>query len=318
MVLLKMNQKLHFSIKKIRAFTLLELLLSLVVLVILLMSFLSYTQKAQQRNTIALAKTQMNVLLTAAIQYNSIYLQWPTTLSALIPLLGTDTSKTPSFCSPWRTSSNNCAAYTIANTTNYFALKVTTPSLRSAQDLVTALQNAYIDTDNKTVVAYVTAFSKPHRPRPTGVMYGSNQFSGSTCDTSSTPGTRSTGPYGLLNIMDNSSSAVHACANNMKTSISYNPNAFSCPPNSQPTMLLLPVGLIPYAGNAVSSGMLYYDYRYVSNSSASLGPYLELHVNSYTYSSYGYDVPFLDIMCLEPSNIRLWPNPYYPYSFSIS
>ena len=54
MALLKMNQKLHFSLKKIRGFTLLELLLSLVVLVILLMSFLNYTQKAQQRNTIAL------------------------------------------------------------------------------------------------------------------------------------------------------------------------------------------------------------------------------------------------------------------------
>ena len=320
MVLLKMNQKLHFSIKKTRGFTLLELLLSLVIVVILLVCFLSYTQKAQQRNTIALAKAQINVLLTAAIQYNSIYLQWPTTLSALIPLLGTDASKTPSFCSPWHTSSNNCAAYTIANTTNYFALKITTPGPRSAQDLVTALQNAYIDTDNKTVVTYVTAFTKPHRPRPIGVMYGSNQFSNSnpssTC--SSTPGISNNGPYGLLNIMNNSSSAIHACDGNMNTNISYNPNAFSCPTNSQPTMLLIPAGTTPYSNNTVSAGMLYYDYRYVSNSSTQLGPYLEIHVNSYTFNSYGNNIPFLDIVCLEPSTIQLWPNPYYQDSWTIS
>ncbi len=313
MVLRMMNKKLQPPIKRVLGFTLLELLLSLTVLIILLVCFLSYTQKAQQRNTIALAKTQINALLTAAIQYNSVYLQWPTTFSALIPMLGTDPLKTPSFCSPWITSSNNCAAYTIANTTHYFALKVATPTPRNAQDLVSALQNAYIDTDNKTVVAYVTAFSNKPRPRPTGVMHASDQFIGNGCDTS-TPGTRSTGPYGLINIANNTSVSAHACTGNQNKSVSYNSTAFSCPQNSQPTMLLIPAGTSP--NNTISKGLYYYDYRYVQISgTTTLGPYLELHVNSYDYPSFGNSMPFLDIICLEPSNIQLWPNPRYPYSF---
>lgn len=300
--------------KKKRGFTLLEVLLSLCLVVVLLAGLLSYTQRTQQRNLALLAKTQINVLLTAAVQYNSIYLQWPTTLGALTPFLGTNPTQTPSFCSPWK-SSDGCATYTIAHNTNYFALKVMTTGFSSAQDLVGALQNAYIDTDGKTVIAYVTAFSKPHRPRPLGVMYGSNQFGGSNCDTS-TPGTRSSGPYGLLNIADNTSIPVHACTGNMNSSIGYNPTLFSCPPTSQPTMLLIPAGVPP--NSSISDGFLYGDYRYVANSSTNMGPYMELHVNTYTYPSFGNNVPFLDIICLQPSNIQLWPNPAYPYSFPVS
>lgn len=299
----KINKKVSLAFIRANGFTLLEVLLGLCVTAVLAVSFVAYTQEIQKHNNIVLAKTEINALLNAATQYHTIYQQWPTTLPTLIPFLGTN-AKT-SLCSPWL-SKTGCAAYTVANTQNYFALKVTAPNTKDAQNLVSMLANAYIDTDNITVIAYTTAFAMPQGATPDGVMFASNQFSGNQCDTSTTPGSRSTGPYGLINVADNTSSSNFACDQNMQSHISYNPQNFHCGPGSQPTMLLIPGGLIP--NNSISAELRYFDERY---NLASYGPYLELHVNTMSFQSYGNNLPFLDIVCLRPNNITLWPNPYY-------
>lgn len=306
------------SCSNLRGLTLLEVLLSLAILIVVLLSLISFSQKVKQRNMTALAKTQINALLNAAVQYHTTYAQWPKSLTALMPLLTGNATANPAFCSPWFTAAS-CAPYTISTNTTYFAIKVTTPSTRYAQDLVTALPNAYIDSDTRTVIAYINAAVQQNNttPTPLGVLYASDSTYWSGSLTSSMPGygycdTASNGPYGIIDVnnapgyLTPTTSCQVSSTSTTSSVISYkSPN---CPNGSAAGMLLLPMGT-PFMRNTSLPDNIAFVYLYnyylptpgpstagkmVNVSNQQLGGLLILSAQ--------------DLVCLDPAAMSWAPN----------
>ena len=160
--------------KKIRTqgFTLLETLLAIGILAVLTAALVNYLQKEQEKNIISIASTQVNMILNAAAQYQTTYVTWPNSLSALIPF-----NNAISLSSPWRNSTGiNDYTLTSAPTSHYFSIQVAVPSTTVAQQLISAIPNGYFSVNGNQVLvtAYTTAFIKPdYPPHPTGILYGS-------------------------------------------------------------------------------------------------------------------------------------------------
>ncbi len=309
MIKRKLNGHSH-----LRGLTLLEVLLSLGIVVVILICIIGYTQKVKQSNAVTLAKTQMNALLNAAIQYYTTYAQWPSSLNVLTPLLTGNTAKNPNFCSPWF-GNTDCVPYTIAANTTYFALKVTTPSARYAQDLTKVLPNAYIDSDTRTVIAYTNAAVQHNysTATPLGVLYASdsNSWTGSLtsanygyCDTSSN------GPYGIIdvNAAPSSFNSTTSCQTVNSPAIHY--KTPECPSGSAVGMLLLPMGTPPpsdtYSNNS-DYVIFVYLYNYLIYPPSGNGP-------SALASMTGTNAPApiilsaSDLVCLDPTAMSWAPN----------
>lgn len=313
-----MKQNLN-SRSHLRGLTLLEVLLSLGILIIVLICFVSYTQKAKQSNTTNVAKIQINTLLNAAVQYYTTYAQWPSSLNALMPILTGNAAINPAFCSPWF-GSTGCAAYTIAANTTYFALKVTTPGMRYAENLVRVLPNAYIDTDTRTVIAYVNTAKQQgyHVTPPLGVLYASdaNYWSGSlTFSNNSYCNVSSNGPYGLIDVtranFPGYSVTTTSCQTTNNQTFRYK-TPTTCPDGSTAAMLLLPMGTPPSSAFGTSTVFFYLYNYYLNYSSSEGGPSA---VASVVYPSTGTSRapdPLIlsapDLLCLDPTTISWAPN----------
>lgn len=196
-----------------KGFTLLEVLLVICILAVLTASLVNYLEKQEQKNTVTMAANQINTILTAATQYQTTYIVWPNSLSALLPFNSGIT-----LSSPWHNNTGT-VPYVLATTptSHYFAIQVAVPSTTIAQNLITALPNAYFSvTGNQVVVtAYTTAFIQPNYPppHPTGVLYGStaSAITPNPSPISSfhriayalfpqTVNTKTYGPFGIINV----------------------------------------------------------------------------------------------------------------------
>ena len=290
--------------KNIMGMTLLEVFLALTVLIIISLSFLEYMQKQKQHSTVILAKTQINGLLNAATQYHTVYLQWPTSLNALIPFLSNTATKNFSFCSPWLTNSG-CAAYSIANQTNYFALQVTTPSSRSAQDLVSMLPNAYIK-NTTTVIAYTTTFvgfsqASNSPPVPTGIMYAT------TASYWHAPGTSSYGLVDATSTYGTFQSENYSSQKDGEKNFYYSPQSQTCPSDSQATMVLFPAGNSPVS--QPGDGFYYnYNHYWISTSTGTAGPCSRAYLDNSLSVTNGNYLMAMDVICLSGSAIANWPD----------
>lgn len=188
-------------------YTLLEILLSLTIISMLGLVFLTTTQKIQEHNQIRIAASQINAITNAAIDYYRMYKEWPTTVTALNPLLNKDLS-----CSVWKNASG-CTRYKITSAANahYLAVAIAPPNTAIATQLVAQLPSAY--QSGTTVTAYATTFSgfkvQAQTPPPGILLSGNslqlngvcnvtgytNPFNNCFSSTSTPPK-----PYGLMDI----------------------------------------------------------------------------------------------------------------------
>ncbi len=198
-----------------QGFTLFETLLAIGILAVLTAALVNYLQKEEQKNTISLASTQVNMILNAAIQYQTTYVTWPSSLSVLIPF-----NKGISLSSPWRNSTGtNNYVLTSTPTSHYFSIQVAVPSSTVAQQLISAIPNGYFSVNGNQVLvtAYTTAFIRPdYPPHPTGTLYGSTgasllpnpspSFSRISYLSFPSLGSNTYGPFGLIDVVKIASS----------------------------------------------------------------------------------------------------------------